>query len=223
MRPAPTLWRARPARPVLRSSVQVPCNHSCEAIAPVRVISVHRGRNLNGNSLMHTVDRGREWPYFDVSHCSTLQSGGSAVSPTRRAAECFGSRAGFACRQSESTINKREAPEPVGDGGKPGASVQTEQSHIYRNLRSPHAEAALILNFFITGDDEDEDGAASELDEDGEGDEGRLAIKVSDALVQNYEKHLAETIQKAAEGLSLRTIKGNKVGTSWSPRSRAEK
>jgi hypothetical protein len=38
-----------------------------------------------------------------------------------------------------------------------------------------------------------------------------LAIKVSDALVQNYEKHLAETIQKAAEGLSLRTIKGNKV------------
>jgi hypothetical protein len=36
-------------------------------------------------------------------------------------------------------------------------------------------------------------------------------FKVSDALVQNYEKHLAETIQKAAEGLSLRTIKGNKV------------
>jgi hypothetical protein len=36
--------------------------------------------------------------------------------------------------------------------------------------------------------------------------------KASDALVQNYEKHLAETIQKAAEGLSLRTIKGNKVG-----------
>jgi hypothetical protein len=35
---------------------------------------------------------------------------------------------------------------------------------------------------------------------------------VSDALVQNYEKHLAETIQKAADGLSLRTIKGNKVG-----------
>jgi hypothetical protein len=68
---------------------------------------------------------------------------------TRRAAERngFGSRAGFACRQSEATINKREAPEPVGDGGKPGASVQTEQSHIYQNLRSPHAEAALILNF----------------------------------------------------------------------------
>jgi hypothetical protein len=36
--------------------------------------------------------------------------------------------------------------------------------------------------------------------------------KVSDALVQDYEKHLAETIKKAAEGLSLRTIKGNKVG-----------
>jgi hypothetical protein len=36
--------------------------------------------------------------------------------------------------------------------------------------------------------------------------------KASDALVQNYEKHLAETIQKAAEGLSLRTIRGNKVG-----------
>ena len=77
----PTLWRARPARSVLRSSVQVPCNHSCEAIAPVRLISVHRRRNLNGDSLMHTVDRGREWPYFDVSHCSALQSGGSAVRP----------------------------------------------------------------------------------------------------------------------------------------------
>jgi hypothetical protein len=81
VRPAPTLSRARPARPVLRSSVQVPCNHSCEAITPVRLISVHRRRNLNGDSLMHTVDRGREWPYFDVSHCSTLQSGGSAVRP----------------------------------------------------------------------------------------------------------------------------------------------
>jgi hypothetical protein len=74
---------------------------------------------------------------------------GRRLGRTRRAAERngFGSRAGFACRQSEATINKREAPEPVGDGGKPGASVQTEQSHIYRNLRSPHAEAALILNF----------------------------------------------------------------------------
>jgi hypothetical protein len=109
VRPAPTLWRARPARQVLRSSVQVPCDHSCEAIAPVRLISVHRRRNLNGDSLMHTVDRGREWPYFDVSHCSTLQSGGSAVRPARRAAERYGfvSRAAFACRQREATINKR--------------------------------------------------------------------------------------------------------------------
>jgi hypothetical protein len=31
--------------------------------------------------------------------------------------------------------------------------------------------------------------------------------QVSDA----YEKHLAETIKKAAEGISLRTIQGNKV------------
>jgi len=148
VRPAPTLWRARPARPVLRSSVQVPCNHSCEAIAPVRLISVHRRRNLNGDSLMHTVDRGREWPYFDVSHCSTLQSGGSAVRPDAASGQTQRLRVtGGLCRQSEATINKREAPEPVGDGGKPGASVQTEQSHIYRNLRSPHAEAALILNF----------------------------------------------------------------------------
>jgi hypothetical protein len=54
VRRAPTLWRARPARPVLRSSVQVPCNHSCEAIAPVRLISVHSRRNLNGDSLMHS-------------------------------------------------------------------------------------------------------------------------------------------------------------------------
>ena len=61
------------------SSVQVPCNHSCETIAPVRLIGVHRRRNLNGDSLMRTVDRGREWPYFDVSHCSTIQSGGSAA------------------------------------------------------------------------------------------------------------------------------------------------
>jgi hypothetical protein len=32
-------------------------------------------------------------------------------------------------------------------GERQGPSVQTEQSHIYRNPRSPHAEAALILNF----------------------------------------------------------------------------
>jgi len=73
--------RARPAPPVLCSSVQVPRNHNCEAIAPVRLISVHRRRNLNGDSLMHTIDRGREWPNCDVSRCSTLQSGGSAVRP----------------------------------------------------------------------------------------------------------------------------------------------
>ena len=96
--------RARPARPVLSSSVEVPCNHSCEAIAPVRLISIH-------------------W-------------GGSAARPD---ATAFRSRAGFECRQSEATINKRR--------GKPGASVQTEQSQIYRNSRPPHAKAALILNF----------------------------------------------------------------------------
>jgi hypothetical protein len=82
VRPAPTLGRARPARPVL-GSIQVPCNHSCEAIAPVRLISVDRRRNLKGDSLMHTVDRRREWPYFDVSHCSTLQSGGSEATTAR--------------------------------------------------------------------------------------------------------------------------------------------
>ena len=51
-----------------------------------------------------------------------LQSSGSAVSRTRRAAERngFGSRAGFACRQSEATINKREAPVPMGDGESQG-------------------------------------------------------------------------------------------------------
>jgi hypothetical protein len=151
VRPAPTLWRARPARPVLRSSVQMPCNHSCEAIAPVRLISVHRRRNLNGDSLMHTVDRGASGPVLTLAIVLPSSRAGRRLGRTRRAAERngFGSRAGFACRQSEATINKREAPEPVGDGGKLGASVQTEQSHIYRNLRSPHAEAALILNFFI--------------------------------------------------------------------------
>jgi hypothetical protein len=34
---------------------------------------------------------------------------------------------------------------------------------------------------------------------------------VSDALVQNYQKHLAETVQDAARNLSLRTIKGVQV------------
>jgi hypothetical protein len=34
---------------------------------------------------------------------------------------------------------------------------------------------------------------------------------VSDALVQNYEKHLAEELKKTAQNLSLRTIRGTKV------------
>jgi hypothetical protein len=147
VRPAPTLWRARPARPVLRSSVQVPCNHSCEAIAPVRLISVHRRRNLNGDSLMHTVDRGREWPYFDVSHCSTLQSGGSAVRPDAASGRTQRLRVTGGFRVPPKRGHNQQERGPRGDAGKPGASVQTEQSHIYRNLRSPHAEAALILNF----------------------------------------------------------------------------
>jgi hypothetical protein len=149
VRPAPTLWRARPARPVLRSSVQVPCNHSCEAIAPVRLISVHRRRNLNGDSLMHTVDRGREWPYFDVSHCSTLQSGGSAVRPDAASGRTQRLRVTGGFRVPPKRGHNQQERGPCADGGwgKPGASVQTEQSHIYRNLRSPHAEAALILNF----------------------------------------------------------------------------
>ena len=36
--------------------------------------------------------------------------------------------------------------------------------------------------------------------------------EVSDEVVQNYEKHLAETVQNAAQRLSLRTIKGAGVG-----------
>jgi hypothetical protein len=34
---------------------------------------------------------------------------------------------------------------------------------------------------------------------------------VPDAAVQNYQKHLAETVQDAAQNLSLRTIKGARV------------
>jgi hypothetical protein len=34
---------------------------------------------------------------------------------------------------------------------------------------------------------------------------------VPDAAVQNYQKHLAETVQEAAQNLSLRTIKGTRV------------
>jgi hypothetical protein len=141
--------RVRPARPVLRSGVQVPSNHSCEAIAPVRLISVDRRRNLNGDSLMHTVDRGREWPYFDVSHCSTLQSGGSAVRPnaasgrTQRLRVVRVSRAAKTRPQST-----RERPLSRWEwGGKPETSVQTEQSHIYRNcdLRMPKPHLSLIF------------------------------------------------------------------------------
>ena len=33
----------------------------------------------------------------------------------------------------------------------------------------------------------------------------------SDEVVQNYKKHLAETVQDAAQNLSLRTIKGARV------------
>jgi hypothetical protein len=32
-------------------------------------------------------------------------------------------------------------------------------------------------------------------------------------VVQTYKKHLAETVQEAAQNLSLRTIKGSKVET----------
>ena len=34
---------------------------------------------------------------------------------------------------------------------------------------------------------------------------------VSDAIVRDYQKHLSETIQDAAQRLSLRTIKGVKI------------
>ena len=35
--------------------------------------------------------------------------------------------------------------------------------------------------------------------------------EASDEVVQTYKKHLAETVQDAAEALSLRTIKGSQV------------
>ena len=126
----------RPARPVLRSSVQVPCNHSCKAIAPVRLISVHRRRNLNGDSLMHTVDRGRERPYFDGSHCSTLQSGGSAVRPDATAS---GHGRVSSAAKARPQPTRERPPSRWGMEESQGASVQTEQSHIYRNpnLRMP--------------------------------------------------------------------------------------
>jgi hypothetical protein len=36
--------------------------------------------------------------------------------------------------------------------------------------------------------------------------------ETSDEAVLNHEKHLAETVQNAAQGLSLRTIKDTQVG-----------
>jgi hypothetical protein len=35
--------------------------------------------------------------------------------------------------------------------------------------------------------------------------------EASDAMAKNYKKHLAETVQDAAQNLSLRTIKGARV------------
>ena len=35
--------------------------------------------------------------------------------------------------------------------------------------------------------------------------------EAADDVVQNYKKHLAETLQDVAEALSLRTIKGSQV------------
>jgi hypothetical protein len=35
--------------------------------------------------------------------------------------------------------------------------------------------------------------------------------EASDAAAQNYQKHLKETVQKAVQGISLRTIKGARV------------
>src|SRR5689334_18740530 len=71
----------RPARPVLRSSVQVLCNHSCEAIAPVRLISIDRRRNLNGDSLMHTEIEGASGPILTLAIVLPSKWGGSEVGP----------------------------------------------------------------------------------------------------------------------------------------------
>ena len=35
--------------------------------------------------------------------------------------------------------------------------------------------------------------------------------EVSDEILQNYQKHLSETVQNAAQALSLRTIKDSRV------------
>ena len=37
--------------------------------------------------------------------------------------------------------------------------------------------------------------------------------EVSDEILQNYQKHLSETVQNAAQHLPLRTIKGVRVET----------
>jgi hypothetical protein len=44
---------------------------------------------------------------------------------------------------------------------------------------------------------------------------------VSDAVVQNYQKRLAETVQDAAHNLSLRTLKVPGSRGSWSKKSGA--
>ena len=35
--------------------------------------------------------------------------------------------------------------------------------------------------------------------------------EASDVAAQNYQKHLRETVQNAAQGLSLRTVKGARI------------
>ena len=37
--------------------------------------------------------------------------------------------------------------------------------------------------------------------------------EASDAAAQNYQKHLKDTVQNAAQGISLRTIKASRVET----------
>ena len=44
--------------------------------------------------------------------------------------------------------------------------------------------------------------------------------EASDEAAQNYQKHLSDTVQNAAQGLSLRTIKGARVGVHRSQKSR---
>ncbi len=35
--------------------------------------------------------------------------------------------------------------------------------------------------------------------------------EVSNEVVQNYQKHLSDTLRNAAQGISLRTIKGSRI------------